>query len=63
MTTTERSPTMLSCPECASPVTLAATPRLSEILECGDCQAELEILAVEPVTVGLAPEVEEDWGE
>jgi alpha-aminoadipate carrier protein LysW len=54
---------MINCPECAAQVTLAATPRLCEIFECGDCRAELEVLALNPLMVGLAPEVEEDWGE
>jgi alpha-aminoadipate carrier protein LysW len=53
---------LITCPECTSPITLVA-PRLSEILECGDCRSELEVLAVNPIMVGLAPEVEEDWGE
>ena len=54
---------MLNCPECAGPVAVAPSARLNEIIECGDCHVELEVLAVDPVLVGLAPEVEEDWGE
>jgi alpha-aminoadipate/glutamate carrier protein LysW len=54
---------MVSCPECAGSVVLSESLRLNEILECGDCRVELEILALNPVMVGLAPEVEEDWGE
>jgi alpha-aminoadipate carrier protein LysW len=54
---------MSTCPECAAPVALTAGLRLSEILECGDCRAELEVLALNPFMIGLAPEVEEDWGE
>jgi alpha-aminoadipate/glutamate carrier protein LysW len=54
---------MITCPECVSPVTVAGTPRLSEILECDGCRSELEVLALDPVMLGLAPEVEEDWGE
>ena len=55
--------TAVICPECESPVTLPEAPRLSEILECGQCRSELEIVATDPVLVALAPEVEEDWGE
>jgi alpha-aminoadipate carrier protein LysW len=58
--TTTIAPT---CPECDSPVALTAPPRLSEILECGECHVELEILTLDPVLLALAPEVEEDWGE
>ena len=54
---------MISCPECESSVTLAATPRMSEILECGDCASELEVVSLNPTAVALAPTVEEDWGE
>ncbi|HEX8008753.1 MAG TPA: lysine biosynthesis protein LysW [Trebonia sp.] len=54
---------MVSCPECVSMVTLPESLRLNEIVECGDCHVELEILALDPVIVGLAPDVEEDWGE
>ena len=37
--------------------------RLNEILECAGCRIELEIVALSPVVLALAPEVEEDWGE
>lgn len=54
---------MITCPECESDVTAPEAPRLSEILECGDCRSELEVVALEPMMVALAPEIEEDWGE
>jgi alpha-aminoadipate carrier protein LysW len=38
-------------------------PRQSEIFECAECLSELEIVALEPLMVALAPEIEEDWGE
>ncbi|MBE9507737.1 MAG: lysine biosynthesis protein LysW, partial [Chloroflexi bacterium] len=28
-----------------------------------DCGIELEVMSLEPITLELAPEVEEDWGE
>ena len=50
------------CTECAG--TLRATVALpGEILDCGDCGAELEVRSVSPLTLALAPQVEEDWGE
>ena len=55
--------TVVSCPECEAPVTLPESPRPSEIVECPQCRSELEIVAIDPVLVALAPEVEEDWGE
>lgn len=51
------------CPECAADVPLPADAMQNEILSCPDCGTELEILSLEPLTVDLAPEVEEDWGE
>ncbi len=54
---------MINCPECMGSVTVSESVRLSEILECGECHVELEILALDPVMVALAPEIEEDWGE
>jgi alpha-aminoadipate/glutamate carrier protein LysW len=53
----------LSCPECESEVSPPEPVRQHEILECPDCRAELEVIAVEPVVLALAPEIEEDWGE
>ncbi|MQY12867.1 Alpha-aminoadipate carrier protein LysW [Streptomyces sp. RB5] len=54
---------MVTCPECEGSTTLTEQPRVGEILECGDCASELEVLTLEPLQVALAPEVEEDWGE
>ena len=54
---------MTTCPICETLVLVPDQSRLSEILECEDCRSELEIVALEPVMLALAPEVEEDWGE
>jgi alpha-aminoadipate carrier protein LysW len=54
-----------TCPECESPVDVR-TPgdvRLSELLECPDCRVELEVIALDPLALALAPDPEEDWGE
>jgi alpha-aminoadipate carrier protein LysW len=42
---------------------LAPDTVVSEIIVCPDCGVELEVLSLDPVTVEMAPEVEEDWGE
>lgn len=54
-----------ACPECESPVTGSANDhlRLSELLECPGCRSELEVIALEPLVLALAPDPEEDWGE
>jgi alpha-aminoadipate carrier protein LysW len=36
---------------------------LCEIVECADCRGEWEVVAVDPLTLARAPEIEEDWGE
>mgnify|MGYP003127008092 CR=1 FL=1 len=52
-----------ACPECDAPVSFGRAPLTGEIARCTDCRAELEVTRVEPLTLELAPEVEEDWGE
>lgn len=59
MTTT----TQPLCPECEGPVTLPPDAMVGEIVPCAGCGAELEVAAVDPPSLKLAPEVEEDWGE
>ena len=50
------------CPECEGPVTLR-DPLQGEIVPCPACGADLELVALEPPTLALAPMEEEDWGE
>lgn len=54
---------MVTCPECAAELDLPSDVVVAEIVVCPDCGVELEVRSVDPVTVDLAPEVEEDWGE
>ncbi|GJQ29793.1 MAG: lysine biosynthesis protein LysW [Phycisphaerae bacterium] len=51
------------CPECAGVVSFTRPPLAGEVVRCGECGVELEVTATSPLTVTLAPEVEEDWGE
>jgi alpha-aminoadipate/glutamate carrier protein LysW len=51
------------CPECAADVSLPDDVMEGEIVQCGECGAELEVIELEPLTLDLAPEEEEDWGE
>ena len=50
------------CPECLADVTLTDVMQ-NEITQCPSCGAELEIAALTPITLALAPQEEEDWGE
>jgi alpha-aminoadipate/glutamate carrier protein LysW len=52
-----------TCPECGDEVRISDSARLNEIIECAGCRSELEIVALNPAVLALAPEVEEDWGE
>ena len=54
---------LAECPECAAQVELQADVMENEIVVCPDCGAELEVVSLSPVTLELAPEEEEDWGE
>jgi len=54
---------MSQCPVCEADVVISDDPIEGELLECEECGTELEILALDPVMLGEAPEMEEDWGE
>jgi len=54
---------MAECPECAAELDLAPDVEEGEIIVCPDCGVELEVVSLQPITLELAPEVEEDWGE
>lgn len=52
----------IECPECANPLTIQ--PALAgELVDCGGCGAELEVVSLQPLVVRPAPLVQEDWGE
>ena len=53
---------MAACPECAAELELDNAEQ-GEIVPCPECGAELEVLGTNPMTLGLAPEEGEDWGE
>ncbi|MFG0244968.1 MAG: lysine biosynthesis protein LysW [Phycisphaerales bacterium JB052] len=52
-----------TCPECDAEISFERAPLNGEIARCNECTAELEVISTEPITLELAPEVEEDWGE
>jgi alpha-aminoadipate carrier protein LysW len=52
-----------ACPECEAPVRFAREPLQGQVQRCTGCGAELEVTSNNPLTLELAPEVEEDWGE
>ena len=50
------------CPECFGEIELKDVMQ-HEIVQCPDCGADLEVTGLDPITLDLAPEEEEDWGE
>ena len=54
---------MSECPVCGAEITLASDTVVGELLECPDCGSELEVRSLQPLSIMLAPEEAEDWGE
>ena len=54
---------MTECIECGAEVSLHDNLEVGEIVDCGTCGAELEVVEIDPVELDAAPELEEDWGE
>lgn len=52
-----------TCVECGGNVAVAANVMVGEILPCSDCGVELEVISVQPLSLELAPQEMEDWGE
>ncbi len=50
------------CPECFADVTLNNVMQ-NEITQCPGCGAELELPGLEPITLALAPQEDEDRGD
>ena len=62
-TTTQAETIEATCPECDAAIVFDRSPLNGEIANCTDCTAEIEVICADPITLELAPEVEEDWGE
>lgn len=52
-----------TCVECEGEIVFSERPMVAEIVECDKCSVDLEVLSVDPVSLILAPKIEEDWGE
>jgi alpha-aminoadipate carrier protein LysW len=51
------------CVECGAVLEVPADVMQGEILPCGECGAELEVISLEPLELEPAPLEMEDWGE
>lgn len=50
------------CPECEGALALNNVME-GEIVVCPDCGIDLEVIALDPIQLALAPQEAEDWGE
>lgn len=55
--------TEADCVQCGATLALHAGVETGEIVDCGTCAAELEVVSDSPPVLDRAPELEEDWGE
>jgi len=58
-----KTATLALCPECEGNLALGADVQAGEIVVCGDCGVDLEVINVAPLALALAPQEAEDWGE
>lgn len=54
---------MADCVECGAPLTLHEDVETGQIVDCGACGAELEVVDSDPLVVDRAPDIQDDWGE
>lgn len=54
---------MVSCTECGGELNLHTDLEAGEIVDCGTCGAELEVVDPDGPVLEPAPELDEDWGE
>ena len=52
-----------TCPECEGTLALGSDVQSGEIVVCGDCGVDLEVITLAPLELALAPQEAEDWGE
>lgn len=52
-----------NCVTCGGSVALPDDVEVGEIVDCGSCGTELEVVGVDPVELDEAPDLAEDWGE
>jgi alpha-aminoadipate/glutamate carrier protein LysW len=52
-----------TCPECTKDVPVKPDARVTSIVACPGCDAELEVVTADPFVLALAPQIEEDFGE
>ncbi len=56
-------PALCHCPVCGIQLTLSCDLVMGELLECDDCETELEVVGFGPVELKKTPTAEEEWEE
>lgn len=51
------------CIECQANIDFSADVKSGEVITCPDCTTDLEVKQVKPLKLGIAPAVQEDWGQ
>lgn len=51
------------CVECGAVIEVPEDVMQGEILACAECGVELEVIALAPLALDVAPLEMEDWGE
>ena len=52
-----------NCVECEASVSVPNDALIGEIVPCPTCGVDLEVTQTSPTTLGVAPDIQEDWGE
>lgn len=63
ITIKEETKMTMSCVICDGAISIPDNAMVGELLICGDCGTELELVSLDPMTLEEAPEIQEDWGE
>ena len=53
----------IECPDCGAEKEMPQKVEMGEIMPCTCCGTMLEVLSLQPISIGKAPQVEEDFGE
>ena len=56
-------PALGHCPVCGTQLTLSCDLIMGELLECDDCETELEVVGLGPVELKETPAAEEPFDE
>lgn len=56
-------PALGCCPVCGARLTLSCDLLMGELLECDDCETELEVVGLGPVELKETLGAEEEWEE